>query len=310
MFSRTNHAAAGRAADGRALPAPRRTGNAGRALAVAASLGLAACSAPVPGATEAGVEPVFTYAVTSNETPYSVCLGTLRQVTHTATGTPINALPTFAVGDVTDKTGQYEEDGLGRPLTQGVTDMLYSALNRTGKVRVVERADLRVPLAELSLLERNLLLGRNPAEVRLRASDFLILGALTELNYNIVSGGIGLEIAGVGANTRVAVVNVALDLRLVDMRTFEVPYAISLQKQIKGTEVEANVFRFFGDTLVGFEAGGFRNEPLQLGVRSVVEMAVYQLMTDFLGLPVAAECTLSDPGYYRETLTARTEEDT
>src|SRR5690606_513678 len=110
------------------------------------------------------------------------------------------------------------------------------------------------------------------------------------LNYNITSGGAQLFIRGIGGGARTVVINVALDMRVINAKNFTVPYTTSLQKQIYGFEVEANVFRFFGSTLVEFDAGQIRNEPLQLGVRSVVEMAVYQIMTDFLGLPGTPEC--------------------
>ena len=116
------------------------------------------------------------------------------------------------------------------------------------------------------------------------------------MNYNIVSGGTQLFVKGIGGGGRMVVINVALDLRVVDSRNFAVRYVSSLQKQIYGYEVEANVFRFFGDTLIEFDAGMIRNDPLQLGVRSVVEMGVYQIMTDFLGLPVAKSCDLVETG--------------
>ena len=35
-----------------------------------------------------------------------------------------------------------------------------------------------------------------------------------------------------------------------------------------------------------------RNEPLQIGVRSVVEMFVYGMLTEGFGLPVSPECEL------------------
>jgi curli production assembly/transport component CsgG/holdfast attachment protein HfaB len=139
-------------------------------------------------------------------------------------------------------------------------------------------------LAEQRKLQRGI------DEYMLPASDFILVGALTELNYNIVSGGARLFIQGAGAGVRTVVINVALDLRVVDARNFSVPYSTSLQKQIYGFEVEANVFRFFGNRLVEFDAGVIRNEPLQLGVRSVVEMGIYQVMTDFLRLSKIEGC--------------------
>ena len=80
---------------------------------------------------------------------------------------------------------------------------------------------------------------------KLPSTDFILVGALTELNYNIVTGGVGLRVAGVGGGARMAVVNVALDLRVINSKNFAVSYVSSLQKQIYGYEVEADVFRFW-----------------------------------------------------------------
>lgn len=88
------------------------------------------------------------------------------------------------------------------------------------------------------------------------------------------------------------VINVGLDLRVVDVRTFRTLYVTSLQKQIVGFEVEAGVFSFFGNKLVEFDAGALRNEPLQVGVRSVVEMGVLQILTEGFGLPTPENCGL------------------
>ncbi|MGM0421512.1 MAG: CsgG/HfaB family protein [Pseudomonadota bacterium] len=232
-----------------------------------------------------GVEPSYSFAVTNNDTPYSQCLDSLGEI-------PANNLPVFSVGEVSDKTGQINFDENGHALTQGVSEMVISALSKTDKVHMVERLDLRIPLAEVKLAEQNRL-NRSIADYgKLPASDFIVVGALTELNHNIVSGGSQLFVKGIGGGARTVIINVALDLRVIDSRNFAIKHVSSLQKQIFGHEVEANVFRFFGDTLVEFNAGAIQNEPLQLGVRSVVEMAVYQIMTEFLGLPEANSCDL------------------
>lgn len=245
---------------------------------------LAACGNTGPYPKE-GVQPAFSFPVTSNDTPYSQCLRALNEVQG-------NNLPVFAVGEVADKTGQINYDENGYALSQGVSEMVISAFAKTGKANLVERLDLRIPLAEVQLAEQGRL-SRDASEYTdLPASDFVIAGALTELNYNIVSEGAQLFIEGIGGGARTVVINVALDMRVISSRSFTVPYVVSLQKQIYGFEVEANVFRFFGDTLVEFDAGRIRNEPLQLGVRSVVEMGVYQIMTDFLGLPASESCRL------------------
>lgn len=259
-------------------------------LTLLAATTLSACAALGPGALPPkGVDPLFTFPVTNNDTPYSACLADLRQ----AEG---DNLPVFAVGEVADKTGQFNYDENGQALSQGATEMVISALHKSGKVRLVERYDLRLVDAELAL-KRSGLIAEPAQRGSVAGADFIVTGALTELNYNILSDGVGLWIDGIGAGARGAVINVALDLRVIRSDSLEVAYVSSLQKQIFGHEVEANIFSFFGSTLVEFDAGRIRNEPLQLGVRSVVEMAVYQVMTDYLGLPASGECALvrNDP---------------
>jgi curli production assembly/transport component CsgG/holdfast attachment protein HfaB len=226
--------------------------------------------------------------VTDNNTPYSQCLAELAAV-------PGNNLPVIAIGEVADKTGKFDADESGFAVSQGISEMTMSAFFKTGKARLVERFDLRLAKQELQFRKSNLA-GRAIKAGKVTPTDFMVSGALTELNYNIVSGGAGLWVNGAGAGIRTVVVNVALDLRVVEVETLNVLYISSLQKQIIGYEVEANVFRFFGSNLIEFDAGQIRNEPMQLGVRSVVEMSVYQILTEFLGLPVNSGCELVEQG--------------
>jgi curli production assembly/transport component CsgG/holdfast attachment protein HfaB len=257
---------------------------------------LAGCAAgPYP--TE-GVKPAFSFPVTNNDTPYTQCLASLRRL-------PGSNLPIVAVGEVADKTGQFQlgANNNSTVLSQGISEMVMSALYKTGKVRLVERYDLRIPLAELKMAEQNLVAqGSTTPRGSIRGSDFVLVGALTELNYNIVSEGVRLAVGGIGAGGRTVVMNVGLDLRVINSKTFDVAYVTSLQKQIYGYEVEANVFRFFGTQLVEFDAGSIKNEPLQLGVRSVVEMATYQIMTAFLRLPQTEKCGLTQVDYMSDYL--------
>ena len=263
---------------------------------------LGGCGTPALTASNAGVEPTFSFPVTNNDTPYSKCLASLAR-------SPGKNVPVFAVGEVADRTGQFQVASNGgisnsTAMTQGVAEMLMSALYKTGKTRLVERYDLRIPLAQLKMAEQQLTPSSGmPLKGSIRGSDFVVVGALTELNTNIVSSGARLAVSGIGGGGRTVVVNVALDLRVVDARTFDVVYVTSLQKQIYGFEVDANVFRFFGTELVELDAGAIKNEPVQLGVRSVVEMGVYQIMTDFLGLPSKPECSLVKANFNEDYLT-------
>lgn len=231
--------------------------------------------------TQGFVKPLLGSPVQTNNTPYTACLRALAQV-------PTTNRPVFAIGQITDKTGQrsYSKYNDSSELTQGVSEMVISAFFKTKQVTLTERLDVRVPVAEQQFVETQAIIAPT-REMSVVPANFVVLGALTELNYNIVSGGARLFIAGIGGGVRKAVVNVGLDLRMVDVRTFKTHYVTSLQKQIVGYEVESGVYRFFGDHLIEFDAGAVKNEPLQLGVRSVVELATYQILTEGLGLPVA-----------------------
>lgn len=260
---------------------------AGRRLRPASAAAIALSIAMATGAPALAADGE-SYPVSSNHTPYSACLAALA-------AQPGTNLPSLAVGEVADKTGQFSVAEHGYALSQGVTEMVISALYKTRKVRLLERADLRVANQEL-MFRKGALVADPIAPGALRGADFIVVGALTELNYNIVSDGAGLWIKGIGGGGKRVVVNVALDLRLIDARTLEVVYVSSPQKRIIGREVEANVFRFFGSDLIELDAGRIRNEPLQLGLRSVAEMAVHQIMTDYLGLASSPECRLAEDG--------------
>ncbi len=244
---------------------------------------------------EEGVHPTLGLPVTTNDTPYSQCLAALGKQ-------PARNMPVFAVGEIADKTGQVDRSNNGAVLTQGITEMMMSAFYKTQRVSLVERFDLRIPLAEAKMVQQKLAVKPKQTALPVRASNFVVMGALTELNFNIVSEGARLAISGIGGGGRTVVINVGLDIRVVNSQSFDVNYVSSLQKQIFGYEVEANIFRFFGSRLVEFDAGRIQNEPLQLGVRSVVEMAVYQIMTDYLGLPSSARCQLVRPDYAADAL--------
>ncbi|ABE58423.1 CsgG/HfaB family protein [Chromohalobacter israelensis] len=257
------------------------------ALALTATLGGCASIGTAPVAPREGSR------VMTNHTPYTRCLSALSQQ-------PGENLPVVSVGQILDRTGQvsYSTITESRVLTQGVSEMLISALYKTRKVRLAERLDIRIPLAERQLKDAGAM-QRAPAALNVQPVNFVILGALTELNYNILTQGARLYVGLIGASNREAVINVGLDLRVVDATTFQTVYVTSLQKQIVGNQVEAGVYRFFDNQLVEFDAGTVRNEPLQLGVRSVVEMAAYQILTEGLGLPIndTQACQVAD-GHY------------
>jgi outer membrane protein OmpA-like peptidoglycan-associated protein len=123
-------------------------------------------------------------------------------------------------------------------------------------------------------------------------SQYYIIGGITEVNYDIHSGGFDAAISNIGAKRRTYTMNVGVDLRIIDTRSLLVLKTVSLQKQINGVEVGAGVYRFFGTNLLDITVGEKHQEPLQLGVRTAIEQSVIELVAGVAGLD-ATDCISS-----------------
>jgi curli biogenesis system outer membrane secretion channel CsgG len=201
---------------------------------------------------------------------------------------------TIAVGDVKDYTGKYNINE-GNAISQGGALMVYSALGKFGDtIQTAERFDTHIAEMELSYIDRRQLgdgrihrldpKGKNVVPWlpyfggSIMKSDYYIVGGITELNYNIQSGGFLAQVNQVGPQARVYTENVAIDLRIVNSRNLTVVRTVSLEKQITGNEVDFNIFRFFGSNLFDVSLGNKAQEPAQLGVRTALEEGVLLLL--------------------------------
>jgi curli production assembly/transport component CsgG/holdfast attachment protein HfaB len=203
----------------------------------------------------------------------------------------------IGIGDIKDYTGKQGQDE-GYAITQGGALMAYTALGKIGSgVLLHERFDTRIAEAELIYGEKRQLgdggqhevddpKSGQPVEVpwkpyfggSIRQSQYFIVGGITELNYNIQSGGAEFAVSNVGPKARIFTMNVAVDLRVVGTQSLIVHDTVSLSKQITGYEVGVGVFRFFGTNLFDVNIGAKNQEPLQLGVRTAIEAAVLELV--------------------------------
>lgn len=235
---------------------------------------------------------IFGPGVTNNHSPSTVGL--------VCTGRDISSTNykhvRVAVGEFDDLTGKFSNDDAGYKVTQGAQHMATTALGKldSKKIVILEREDVGIFNFELGLATNRLLGGGKGTKYQLPdgsvvpykpttagaviGSDYYITGAITELNYNIRSGGFDPEISNIGAGKRVYAMNVAIDMRLVETKTLRVVETITLQKQMVGYEWKANIFRFFNSELFDINTGQKVDEPVQLGVRTVMEQGVAMLM--------------------------------
>lgn len=197
----------------------------------------------------------------------------------------------ISVGEVRDYTGKYSINE-GNAITQGGSLMVYSALGKIGgPLMVAERFDPAIAERELAYTDKRQLGDGNVHQVNgdrvpwlpyfggtITQSDYYIVGGISEVNYNIRSGGAQISINNLGPEARVFTQSVAIDLRIVDTRSLLVLKSVSLTKQFSGYEVGAGVFRFFGTDLFDINIGAKGQEPLQLGIRTALEEGVLRLV--------------------------------
>jgi curli biogenesis system outer membrane secretion channel CsgG len=281
------------------FPRPLR----GAAVATAVASVLAGCASTSAGPSGQYASPIGNAPVTSNPTPYSTALYCLADYARRYN----LPSPRMAVGRISDYTGSISSDG-GRQITQGASLMANTALAKAG-ARIVERYDTSVSELELRYANNKLIGDDQPnggpqdaAYRRILAgqvpgSDFYVVGGITEVNYNIRSGGIDIaggevqQNGGSGMLTgKVFVMNVAIDLRLVQTTTLEVVDVVSYQKQIVGREISAGVFDFLNGNVFDISAGTSGLEPVQLAVRALVERATVEFMANLYGAPGPEVC--------------------
>jgi len=263
------------------------------ALVIAAGLGL------TPGLASAEtrqnyVPPIGDAPVTSNPTPYTPALTCLAE---RAAGRPA---PRISVGRISDLTGRVDFD-TGAKIPQGAALFAITALGKAG-VPVVERLDNSVAEIELNYARQHLLsdtperAGSDPQNFRpiyagqIAGSQYYIVGGVTELNYNIRSSGVdaaGGEVDSQGAKgsfrNSAYVMSIAIDLRLVDSVSQQVAAVASYQKQLIGREIKAGVFDFLDGNVFDISGGASQLEPMQLGIRTLVERGVFDLASHLYG---------------------------
>lgn len=279
-------------------------------IAACAALMVSGCVSATAGPSGLYASPIGNAPVTANPTPYSTALYCLADYARRYN----LPSPRIAVGRISDYTGTVSADG-GRQITGGASLMASTALAKAG-ARLVERYDTSVSELELRYANNKLIGDEGPGGPsdqqyrrilagQVPGSDFYVVGGITEVNYNIRSGGFDAGMGEIDTNrpgsgliqAKVFVMNVAMDLRLVQTTTLEVVDVISYQKQIVGREVSAGVFDFLNGNVFDVSAGGGAFEPVQLAVRAMTERASVEFMANLYGAPGPEICldTANEP---------------
>ena len=276
--------------------------------ACAAAALLSGCVSTSAGPKGLYASPIGNAPVTANPTPYSAALYCMADYARRYN----LPSPRMAIGRIADYTGTVSADG-GRQVTGGASLMAIAALAKSG-ARIVERYDTSVSEMELRYANNRLIGDDGPGgadDVQYRrilagsvpGSDFYIVGGITEVNYNIRSGGFDMAAGQATSQTPLStafagkayVMNIGIDLRLIQTTTLEVVDVVSYQKQIIGREISAGVFDFLDGNVFDISAGEGGLEPVQLAVRALIERATVEFMANLYGAPGPEVCLNAGP---------------
>ena len=196
----------------------------------------------------------------------------------------------IAVYDFVDMTGQKKPGGnfasMSTAVTQGSYQLLIKALKDAGGgkwFRVVERHSLQSLLQERKLIRttRQMADGENaePLPALLYAGAY-VTGGIVGYDSDIVSGGAGARILGIGVKKEYRQDIVSIILRLVNVQSGEVIITTTIEKTIFSTSTGADVFKYVdaGVMLLEIETGYAKNEPVTFAVRKAIEAGVVELI--------------------------------
>jgi curli production assembly/transport component CsgG len=111
-------------------------------------------------------------------------------------------------------------------------------------------------------------------------AGLIIEGGIVSYDTNVVSGGEGARVFGIGASKQYRTDQVAVAMRVIAVQTGEVLMTVSANKTIASYQTGADVFRFFDlrTKALEIESGAAVNEPIDYAIRSAIEYAVLKMV--------------------------------
>ena len=191
-----------------------------------------------------------------------------------------------------DMTGQKKPGGqyasMSSAVTQGSYQILIKALQDAGKgkwFRVVERHSLASLLQERKLIRTTRQMSDGEEAEPLPALLFAgayVTGGIVGYDSDVVSGGAGARVLGIGVHKEYRQDIISIILRLINVQTGEVIISTTIEKTIYSSSTGGDVFKYFdADTmLVEIEAGYAVNEPVTYAVRKAIEAGVVSLIKE------------------------------
>ena len=209
----------------------------------------------------------------------------------------INTLPApsgpkvaVAVYSFKDLTGQRKPSAtlslFSTAVTQGAESYLIKSLQEAGNRQwftVVERANLDNLLKERQMIKqtREIYEGTNAKMLPpLTLAGVILEGGIIDYNSNVLTGGTGFAVLGIGPYTQYTQDQVVISLRLVSVQTGEILTSVTIEKNLLSTQDGATAMRFYdqGRKTFEFDSSQTMNEPGNYALRSAIEQGIVELV--------------------------------
>lgn len=196
----------------------------------------------------------------------------------------------IAVYNFKDMTGQRKNSTtlslFSTAVTQGAEAYLIKTLQETGNRQwftVVERVNLDNLLKERQMIKqtREIYEGANAKMLPpLTLAGVILEGGIIDYNSNVLTGGTGFAVLGIGPYTQYTQDQVVISLRLVSVQSGEILASVTIEKNLLSTQDGATVMRFYNQNTKTFEFDSSQtfNEPGNYALRSAIEQGVVELV--------------------------------
>ena len=197
---------------------------------------------------------------------------------------------TVAVYSFRDLTGQRKASqnlaSLSSAVTQGADNYLIRSLQEVGNgmwFKVVERGGLDNIVKERQLIRqmRELYQGKDAQALPPMVFAGLILeGGIVGYDSNVISGGSGARLLGIGASTEYRQDEIVVSLRAVSVASGEVLTAVTIKKTVVSFQDKMGVLRFYdlGTKALELETGAATNESMNSAVQLAIHAAVIEMI--------------------------------
>ena len=205
---------------------------------------------------------------------------------------PAQGPVTVAVYNFRDMTGQRKNQlnvaSLSSAVTQGGDAFLVKSLQDAGNGRwfkVLERGGLDNIIKERQLIRqmREIYEGdkAQPLPPMLFAS-MLVEGGIVGYDSNVVSGGSGARLLGIGATTEYRQDEIIINIRLISVASGEVLSNITTAKTVISWQDKIGVLRFndLGTESLEMETGAANNESMNRALQMAIDASVDEMIYD------------------------------